>query len=567
MARQALKMDKNLLLSVIKEQAGTFDKAVLELMMNSAEAGASAVYSNLTITDGKALFEISDDGKGIASRDEIDRFFATFGTPHIKGENKIWGKFRMGRGQAFSFGKNVWRTSTFKMTVDINNWGLEYDLEENLPFVKGCKVSIEMYENPIANYHYASVEKLSECIQKQIEFIPTPIYFNGNKLSTDPKTLEWTHEDENAYYLFGEGTSLAIYNLGAFVRTRDSWEYGVIGIIVSKKQLDVNFARNDIMSRCPVWREIQDVVRDNKQKKVRKEQNRLSYAEKQSLLIDVRDRRQEWADVKNITIIKTAQGRNLSPYQILNMKSKWTIANRGDMRADRLSERGQAICIDRTMLTDLRYRGNERNFFTWLFGEVYTRDLRYGRLDDANALLKRIENLYIPLDIIADQMSDNYEIISQDKWTMLEKRILKVLQNFCCWQGRTLLIGASDCAVAWTDGHSYIALERTWLSGFYDFCSNRSIQKLFSVLVHELAHEGNTDGTHIHSPEYYENFYRFTMETDLSPLVNMPEFKRKIDRMKITEMQEKEVEKQRRAMRKRNKALGLKEEVLVASSK
>jgi hypothetical protein len=555
--RISLKMDKNLLLSVIKDQAGTFDKAVLELMMNAVEAGSTTVYSNLTVTNGKALFEISDDGKGITSRDEIDRFFATFGTPHIKSENKIWAKFRMGRGQAFSYGKNVWRTSTFKMTVDINSWGLEYELEENLPFVQGCKISIEMYENPLAHWNYSSMDKLTASIHKQVEFMSTPIYFNGNKITTDPKTLKWTCEDEDAYYLFGEGTNLSIYNLGAFVRTRDAYEYGVIGTIVSKKQLEVNFARNDVMSKCPVWQNIQDVVRDNKKSKVRREINRLSDSEKHSLVLDMRDSMQSWADVKNISLIRTAQRRMMSPYNVLNMKTKWSFAQNGDRRADNLMERGQAICFDKSLLTDLHYRGSEKEFFTWLLRGLYTADMNSWNIGNGDKIFARIEKLYAPLDTLTNSMKESYEIIPTDKWTALEKRIIRVLQNFDCWQGRTLMIGASDTATAWTDGSSYIALERVWLSEFRDFGCDYSAYQLFSVMAHELAHDDDTTHTHIHGSEYFECFYRLSMDWHKSPMVHMPDFKRRLERMKIDQIQAKEVEKQRLAVRKRNKKLGL----------
>lgn len=558
MARHSLQMHKELLTSVIKQQAGSFDKSVLELNMNAIEAGSKRVDNKFFVEDGKAYFEVTDDGKGITSKEEIEKFFATFGTPHSKSENKIWAKFRMGRGQAFSYGKNVWRTATFKMTVDINNWGLEYDLEENLPFMQGCHISIELYENPL-KYQYTSVEKLAECIQKQIEFMDTPVYFNGQKISTNPKDLKWTQEDENAYYLFGVGTNLAIYNLGAFVRTRETYDIGVCGIVVSKKQLEVNFARNDIMSTCPVWREILYVVRDNKAKKVRKEHNRLSYQEKQSIISDIRDGAQEWDTVKNISLISTSQRKMLSPYQILSMKSKWTFAESGNRQADKLMERGSTICIDSSILNVLRYRGREAEFFTWLFGETYANDFISYRREEAYNNLKRIEQLYSPLDKLVEKMDSRYELISYDKWTLVEKRILKTLQNMHTWGGRTLLIGASGCAQAWTDGSSYIALERTWLSDKRYFSWDTEISDLFAVLTHELAHDADTAQTHIHSPEYYENFYQIVMDKSESPMANIAKFRSRLDRMKIEQIQQKEIEKQERAIRKRNKVLGLKE--------
>lgn len=554
MSRRKLEIHQNLLKSVISEQAGTFDKAVLECMMNSIEAGATQVDSNLVINDGKAVFTVKDDGRGIQSEDEVKRFFATFGTPHLKSENKIWAKFRMGRGQAFSFGKNVWRTNTFKMTVDIDNWGLEYEFEEGLPYVKGLEITIELYKNPLTNWQYPSMDKLVECIQRQVEFMPTPIYFNGVKISTNPEDLDWTQEDENAYYLFGVGTNLSIYNLGAFVRTKETYEFGVCGIVVSKKQLKVNFARNDIMSECEVWRDIVDVIRENKKRKVRNSYNRLTDSEKQSVIADVRDNLQGWDDVKNIALIRTSQRKMLSPYNILNLKSRWTFAKSGDRRADNLMERGQAVCIDLEMASDLRYRGAQKDFFTFLFENCL--EEKVGE-KEATEKLTRLSKLYVPLDELTNSMKDSYETIPQEKWTMLEKRIIRVLQRYNCWEGRTLTIGVSDTANGWTDGRSYIAIERVWLSNFGDFCYDSAIHQLFSLLTHELAHDCDTTFTHIHSPEYYENYYQIDSSSLRSPRVHALDFRRSLNRMKIDQINEKQAERQRREQKKRNKKLGL----------
>lgn len=59
-------IDKNILYSVIAKQAGTVQKAFLELVMNSIDAGASKVDIEF---DGKR-FSVLDDGKGFESEDK-----------------------------------------------------------------------------------------------------------------------------------------------------------------------------------------------------------------------------------------------------------------------------------------------------------------------------------------------------------------------------------------------------------------------------------------------------------------------------------------------------------------
>ena len=136
---------------------------------------------------------------------------------------------------------------TFQMEVDINKWGLTYELTENLTPVEGCDITVELYDNPIP-WQYPSIDRFKEAIRELIEFVSVPIFFNGEQLNTPPESLNWTQEDEDAFYLFNAGDKLKIYNLGAYVMSKQVWQTGVSGVVVSKKQLDVNFARNDIQS-------------------------------------------------------------------------------------------------------------------------------------------------------------------------------------------------------------------------------------------------------------------------------------------------------------------------------
>ncbi len=108
------KIDKNILYSIIVKQAGTLQKAFLELVMNSIDAKASEIRIEF---NGKT-FSFYDNGKGFDSEDEIHKFFGTFGTPHKDGD-AVYGKFRMGRGQIMAFSQNQWKSNTFFMDVDI----------------------------------------------------------------------------------------------------------------------------------------------------------------------------------------------------------------------------------------------------------------------------------------------------------------------------------------------------------------------------------------------------------------------------------------------------------------
>lgn len=241
--KRRFNMHQNLLYDVIMRQAGTLQKAILEGVMNAIDAGATRCDISLSTTK----LTIEDDGHGFQSRREIEDFFETFGTPHKEGD-ATYGRFRMGRGQMMAFGVNTWRSRTFEMIVDIKNDGLDYNLMEHQEDQNGTKIIVDLY-NPIMP---SDLERTFSEIRSYVAWAQIPVFLNGEQISQSPETGKWTHEDENAYYaLSSERNQLAIYNLGVLVSHTYSGRYGMGGTVVSKKQMEVNFARNDVQSTCP----------------------------------------------------------------------------------------------------------------------------------------------------------------------------------------------------------------------------------------------------------------------------------------------------------------------------
>lgn len=127
---------------VIARQSGTVSKAIMEGVMNSGDAGATRC--DVTITDTE--YFVTDDGKGFRDQAEIVSFFETFGTPHSEGD-ATFGRYRIGRGQGFSFGVNQWLTGCFDMRVDIKGRGLDYDLSVHPePIFDGCCINVTLYD-------------------------------------------------------------------------------------------------------------------------------------------------------------------------------------------------------------------------------------------------------------------------------------------------------------------------------------------------------------------------------------------------------------------------------------
>jgi len=568
--RRQLKMHPNLLLDVIGRQAGTFDKACLEGGMNGIEAinaliedggncKDNAIRFTYSIVDGKGICCISDMGKGITTKEEIENFFETFGTPHDESEHKIYAQFRMGRGQMFNFGKNVWRTGTFELTVDVLKNGLEWELKENLPFVEGCHITIELYDKYLNLYPTRTVESLKDAVKQQMEYVSTPVFFNNEQISFPPESLKWDFEDEFGYYMFNNGDDLKIYNLGVYVKEK----WNTQGIVVSKRQMKVNFARNDVMSDCPVWFHMDEVIRKNVVKKSTKKYVKQSANERRSMLKDLRNGVTLYKDIKGSRILQTAQDKYITFGMFFKSDQPWTFADIGSRRADRLIESETHIVFAKSMLYALNYNGDEKMFFNWLLKTVIDNNSYGGskwqvkdyHINDVVKSLEKKINFYENFESISVQTNNRYSTLAHNKLTKVEKRILDVMGTCDCWDGRTIRIGISDNASAWTDGSSYINIDRGYLKGLR-FNRDSDITNLFALLTHELAHTNSTVDTDIHGEDFYESFHELCMSRYNSPMQHVLSFQAKMYSAMRTEQREKEKARKAKEMKELAEKMG-----------
>lgn len=569
---------ENLLIQSIQKQAGSIKKAILEGVMNSIEAGSTrvevkfdAVRSDYgSLTPRKAFLSIYDNGTGIPTKNEIILHFETFGQPHEDNERGIWKRFRMGRGQMFRFGRNTWRTASFEMVVDIENDGLKYILRENLPFMDGCKIDIELYNNPLDNYSIPSVESFKDDVHEQVKYVKVPVYFNGKMVSSDPANLNWDYEDENAYYRFDDTSLLKFYNLGAFVKSEHLSKFAVGGIVVSKKQLQLNYPRNDIEEDCPVLLEIVKVLRKNAVKKQTKKYESLTKDERLCMLRDFRDDIQDFYRLKGARIFRTAQEKWMSWNMLTKDGRPWCFAPVGSRIADKAMEMGAALCLDDSMLKELNFNGFENEFFDWLtfnyrensknklwdaLREKLERDV--DKLNKSFILFDGNQKVSSDLNIakLKDMFDEDYQYIPYSKLRKSEKLIVDTLENLhpMLWDNRKIRIGVSTVAAAWTDGSSFIAFDRTMLKKL-ELDKVWDILKLFLIACHELSHCSNTAGTHYHGADFYEKYYEITNRSfHKNPMYYISKFRDTMKRMKIIKKMKEEEEKEKKA----NEELGV----------
>lgn len=517
--RRALKMHPKLLLDVIKRQAGTIQKAVLEGVMNSIEAKGGEVA--VTIEPRKVT--IVDNGKGFQNAQEIENWFETFGQPHDESEGKKWAQFRMGRGQMFAFGRNVWRTGKFRMLVDVNSWGkceassdLTYELQSNLPDEKGCSIEIDLYE-PISDREISGIVRE---IETYVKYVDIPVSVNGLQVNKDPAHEQWGRESNDAAYikLTAGSRGLDVYNLGVFVRHYAEWEFGTSGVVVSKKKLDVNFARNDVIKSCKVWREIRDVIDKSDRVKKIKTKAVLSEGERLSLIDKLGAGELTEHEAKNAKLFVDASGHAWSAKTIGNAGFvSWTVAPKRDRRADRLLQRKTCLALDEDIVNEFNCKPHELFEKQWKFTDVgcsikllgWKHKLPYADFEEA---VKGIES--------------RNDILHESKWRERERiwlRIANRMQHELHYHYsngldnplrsmplRKLTVGQSETADGWTDGATYVAIRRKFMEKYSYTQDDRpdisGLHAMMILLVHELCHDNNSEDAD-HGAEFYKAFH------------------------------------------------------------
>ncbi|NTF17240.1 hypothetical protein G6L37_02190 [Agrobacterium rubi] len=522
--RRAMKMHPALLFSVIERQAGTIGKAILEGGMNSVDAGAT--YCDINITEKS--FSIVDDGKGFRDEQEIENFFETFGFPHKEGD-ATYGQFRMGRGQMFAFGKNVWRTGQFKMTVDMKpekdaageDYALGYDFEKLKENVKGCGIDVKLYNKLVPS----ELDRTIREVKKYLRFVNIPVKLNGELISVDPTTQKWDEITDDAYILRKQSGNLEVYNLGVLVKDSPSYYSGVAGLVVSKKQLKVNFARNDIQSDCPIWRRVNKLLQNSSMEKAKKAE-RLSDHERGFLVQQLVSSEAKFETLKGSRLITDVTNSH-HPLKKLESVTNFSIAKVGDRVAEMAHTRKLAFVMSQECAE--RFGVSTPEEFAELVHKMRVKDRGWNlvhitpvpRSDFDRVISSHHEPLkdselekaeMIALRAIREGAKALFqEGSSSDIWG---EKVGETFSNRATRQShrmRRISAGASDTANGWTNGTTDIWINRKILKKMKDGLAG--YMQVSALLLHEYIHRDASTGTHDHGIDFYEQFHEYSMRT------------------------------------------------------
>ena len=508
MEQRAFVMHQKLLVDVVKKQAGTLTKAIIEGVCNAIDAGAA----NIGITLTETSLVIEDDGAGFRTKEEIAYCFETFGAPHLEGEGKVFGQFRMGRGQLMAFGRNVWTTNTFRMVVDIdatleenttrnddNRYGLSYVLTEGLDCRPGCKVEVSLYRKLEDWQLKSTVRELTD----YVKHVKPVVLLNDQVIAADPDAKEWDIVTEYAYIKVNGGEDgLKVFNLGVFVYTNH--EFGVSGEVVSRQQLDVNFARNQIISTCEVWRKIVKTLKSRISSFILNKK-RLDASERRHIIRMLLDGEYQVDEIKNSPIFPDVVGRFWSANELKKFENKsWCMGVVGSMTGDRVMQLGRGIVLDSDIMRQFRYEGIESDFFDNF------------RLDGRTLPVPFGSRNYVELSRMLDGISETFDLVPEKQWTKRETLVVKAIADafpiffsdiysYTENGARAIFVGSSSVASAWTDGMSYICVNRSFIRAMDGYLP--AFMRLAFLILHEVCHDFATIYSHVHTPAFHQLYH------------------------------------------------------------
>ena len=520
-------VDKAILRNLILQQAGSLQKAIIELVMNEIDAKATRV--DITISNTLRNITVSGNGRGFTSLEAIEKRFGTFGFNHDCEEemalDRRYGRYGLGRGQIFAFGKTQWLTNQFGMTVDFQSWDpkvsdMPYTIQEfKTSQNDGCKIDIELYK-PMAIFERNYLET---DLKNMMRYTPQAVYLNGTQLNSNPEDVKWTAKNEHLRFKLSSGGNggLRIYNEGVFVCTLSHSRFGISGDLTSVGMpFDVNMARNDIQqATCKLWAGVKAFLSPLAEKKSRAS---LTDEDREYLLKSFISGDKPYTEIRSIKLFRMITGSYLSLDAALGYAngritlSPTAFSNTGT----NIHKLKQAAVFSPAILTMLNV--NSLDELMCQLKTAFNMPINTARGGEgyyASLTMNQIKACkIIPYEQVTQAYKGICSTIPESELTPLDKCKLKglntmnsaVAQLFFNTSPRKIMVGDSDTALAWTDSVSYVAVKREL---FKDVFSGGmpALLNMIAILIHEYRHDRSSAEDHEHDLDFYMGFHDLTL--------------------------------------------------------
>lgn len=500
----------DLLMSVILDQAADLEHGWREAIQNGIDSPGSSL---VTLEFDAESTVVQDDGEGVDLTAERGiNLLTNLGESSKKDDEESIGEFGIGKGQIVAKGVTRMKSGTEMLIFDVKNHGLEVAQKTLDDPVDGLRVEVDHYDDEVPNSSSYKWDRYEDRVTDRFSFTElgtgVEVQVNGETVSNgDPEEVaeDYTYSTYEVYN--GENTgpvhiavgmsasdTLTVYSKG--VKVKDVESRGLGGVIVTERNLSLNFARNDIKSGCPIWNEVTQRLDEIRQELFEDAPDRRLTDAARKYLADTILRGVENDDFDAFTrfkdkrVFRTASESHVSLEQI-GEKKHVGVGEPNDPAADKLNEAYGMMTLDSTDDAVQKFRSLTNE----LAAQMSVPE-EFDPREKAEELGMFTEQSYIP----EDELSPNRE-----------KR-LAVARTIAQRMGidRQIHYGESDLYNAWTDGHSEIVITDSAMPS-----SNRLawMPELFETLVHEYAHNDSTmNGCPDHG-RYFDQNYREYMES------------------------------------------------------
>ena len=244
-------------------------------------------------------------------------------------------------------------------------------------------------------------------------------------------------------------------------------------VIVTKQDMDVNFARTDILDTCDVWREVKpeliEVIREHLA-----DADDLSMGEQRWLISQAADDRQFLEEIRHLPIIEDVGGTMWSIDQLIG--EKVTFTSRDNKLAEKVQDRHNVIPIRKTYERELESIFESDNMLT--FDELVEEKMWEMREFDEEELSKRRK-----------------ERLGEVRW------FLKMVG----YDG-DVKSGYSRQQKVWKDSKGVLYIDKDFLNQNKDDLYTEGLIQVLEI----AAHEGSTQEETSHDHTFRRNFWRFT---------------------------------------------------------
>lgn len=432
--QETFTVDKAIIKSLIFQQAGSIEKAAMELVMNEIDAKSSAVH--IDIDDDMSGLSVYGDGVGFKCRQDITKLFGRFGFNHNTDEelarDRRYGTYGLGRAQILAFGACKWVTNNFIIEVDLYS-----DQEGDLPYkvkeftqdqFRGTKVEVSLKE-PMSLWARHNLERE---LKNMLKYTPQKVLLNGKQINQDPKEIKWTDKNDKIAFKTAPSQStngLTLYNDGVFIRTYPHSQFGVSGDITSlDATFEVNMARNDVtQSICPIWATLRDFLKPHREKKAKKS---LTNNDRIFLLRNFISGELPLKDIFTKRLFRDISGKNSSFKMMFDYSNfNFTLApSKNSTLGENIHNNRSSFVFTPDWLGDMDFDSLDELFSSIkIAAETELKELQkvtsYGMaIYDLQYLLRNLEKVnIIDFSEVSKGMDDSRHLVPDDKLTKLQK--------------------------------------------------------------------------------------------------------------------------------------------------